>query len=94
MLRNLGVEPETQLQYVSSISIIKCRVIEIGSSCLWWHKQLCKPFLCQLMDESQSFEDKDESIWIPYAVNMQPIKKLEGIKWKNELSGKMNESQP
>ena len=36
------------------------------------------------MDESWSFEDKDESIWIPYAINMQPIRKLERIKWKNE----------
>ena len=32
------------------------------------------------MDTSQSFEDKDESIWIPYVVIMQPIKKLEWIK--------------
>ena len=39
------------------------------------------------MDESQSFEDKDKSIWIPYTINMQPIKKLE------RLSGKMHESQ-
>ena len=52
------------------------------------------------MDKSQSFEDKDESIWIPYAFIMQPIKKLESIKqknkikWKNRLSGNMDESQP
>ena len=38
------------------------------------------------MDRSQSFEDKDESIWIPYAINMPPIIKLE------RLSGKMDES--
>ena len=36
------------------------------------------------MDKSWSFEDKEKSICIPYAINMQPIKKLEGIKWKNE----------
>ena len=45
------------------------------------------------METSRSFEDKDSSIWTPYVVNMQPIKKLEGIKWKNRLSGNMDESQ-
>ena len=39
------------------------------------------------MDTSWSFEDKDESILIPYVVIMQPSRKLEGIKWKNELRG-------
>ena len=39
------------------------------------------------MDKSQIFEDEDESIWIPYAINMQPIKKYK------RLSDKMNKSQ-
>ena len=88
MPSNSGVELGTQLQYVPSISITKCQVTKIWSSCLWWHKQLCKPFLSWCMDTSQSFEDKKKSIWIPYTINMQPIRKLE------RLSRKMHESQP
>ena len=44
------------------------------------------------MDTSWSFEDKDGSIWIPYAVIMQPLKKIEGIKWQYMLSDNMDES--
>ena len=40
------------------------------------------------MDRSQIFEDKIKSIWFSYAINMQLIRKLEG------LSGKKDESQP
>ena len=39
------------------------------------------------MDRYQSFEDKDESIWIPDVVIMQPIIKLEWIKLQYRLSG-------
>ena len=76
MPSNLGAELEIQLQYVSRISITKWQVIEFWSSCFRWQKQ---PFLSWLMDESRSFEDKDKSLWIPYAVIMQPIKNKKGL---------------
>lgn len=34
------------------------------------------------MDRHQSLEDKIKSIWILYAINMQPIKKMEGTEWE------------
>ena len=35
------------------------------------------------MDRSQSLEDKEKSILIPYAIYMKPIRKLDGVKQKN-----------
>ena len=43
------------------------------------------------MKTSRGFEDKDE--YIPYVVIMQPIRKLEEIKWQYRLSENMDESQ-
>ena len=38
------------------------------------------------MDRSQRFEHKIESIWIPYVINMQPIRKLEGIEQEKRMN--------
>ena len=47
------------------------------------------------MDTSRSFKDKDKPSLSPYVVSMQPIRKLEEIKWQYQISGnKMDESQP
>ena len=39
------------------------------------------------MEVSRDEEDKDEQIKIPYVVNMQPIRKLEGLSSNTSLSG-------
>ena len=87
------VPSHSSVEQIDHAEWFKCQVIEIWSSCLWLHKQICKPFLSQLMDKSWSFEDKDKSILIPYAVIMQPIRKFEWIKKQNGLSSNMDESQ-
>ena len=36
------------------------------------------------MDRSRSLEDKIESIWFSYAINMKPIKKIEQLREKKD----------